>query len=188
GQITSSMDPHDVVFRILPRKREGRDSPTEPWAWHLRPPSAFVTREFGTNGVVQRSSVRGDGFWVDIQAIVSPDNKTLTPTAGQPPEKQVVRSIIMHLSNSSALGSIRKIEGSCVPQHLKGTILGARGDKVWRDEPCYDQRLRCRISMDADGWRVDLAATKDLYADPENVCRLARNFLDTYTVRRDRIP
>lgn len=189
GGISTSMEPRDYVFRRMPDGGKSEERERQPLEWHLRLPRAFVTRDNGRSGVVYRGKLKGgDEFFLTTQTLVNLDGKTFTPTAGQPPEKQMIRSLVISLENTAALGSLRRFKASCVPQHLRGTILNSRGKTVWRDLPCSERDLRCKISTHMDGWNVEIAATKDLYADPENVCRLARNFLDTYTVRRDRIP
>lgn len=182
--LSTSMEPYDIVLRLQPKDNDGR---SQPWEWHLRFPRAFVTSESGTNGVTYgRSRDGGDHYNVDVQALVSEDGKTFIPAGGQPIEKQKARSLVIHLRNGSALLPIQEYN-LCVPQDLEGTILKSHGDSIWQDSPCYQQELRCRISMHLDGWSVDFAATKDLYSNPDNACRLTRQLLDSYTVRRDEV-
>jgi hypothetical protein len=189
GGISTSMEPRDYVFRRMPDGSKSEESERQPLEWHLRLPRAFVTDENGKSGVVNKGALRGgDAFFLTAQMLVSPDGKTFVPTAGQPPERQMERSLVVHLSNESAIQSIRKFAGSCVPQNQMGTILSSRGDNVWRDIPCYDQELRCSVWMDVDGWRIQFAATKDLYANPDHACGLVREFLNSHTSKRDRIP
>jgi hypothetical protein len=182
---STSMAPYDVVLRVASKGGVPLDESTPPMEWILRLPRAYVTRELGDNGVTYRRFIEGgDNYFVDFQINVSADGQTFIPTAGRKREDQKVRSMIFHLRNVEAIPSIRSFE-SCIPQHLQNTILEPRGDKTWDNEECIDRDLRCRIRMQVDGWKVDLAVTKDLYSSPENACRLARKFLDSYTVKRD---
>ena len=184
-QVSTSMEPYDVVLRAATKGGKLLDSSARPMEWAIRLPRTYVTSELGDNGATyRRTSGGGDEYFLDFQVNISADGQTFVPTAGRPPEDQKVRSMIFHIRNAEAIPSIRNYE-SCVPQHLRNTILERRGSKLWRNEECTDRGLRCQVWTHVDGWMVNLAVTKDLYADPGNACRLARKFLDTYTVKRD---
>ena len=92
--------------------------------------------------------------------------------------------MIIHLKNKFAAVSA-DLGNLCVPQHLRKEILKPYGVSTEYDWPCYEQSLRCTIYTHMDGWSVEIAATKDLYANPENVCQLTRELLESYTVKRD---
>ena len=100
GGISTSMEPRDYVFRRMPDGSKSEESERQPLEWHLRLPRAFVTDENGKSGVVNKGALRGgDTFFLTAQMLVSPDGKTFVPTAGQPPERQMERSLVVHLSN-----------------------------------------------------------------------------------------
>jgi hypothetical protein len=187
SQVTSSTAPYEVVLRVASKSGKLLNESVPPMEWVLHVPRTYVTRELGKNGVAYRRAIGGgDEYFVDFQANVSADGKTFSPTAGRPANEQIVRSMIFDMRNIEAAPAIRNFD-SCVPQHMRKAVFAARGYPNSYGGNCYDRDLRCEISMQVDGWEVDLAVTRDLYADPENACRLARRFLDAYTVRRDDI-
>ena len=187
GRASLSTRPHDVILRVASKGGKLLDESLPPMEWKLRLPRTYVTRWLGTNGVTyRRTDGGGDEYFVSFQIKVSDGGDVFIPTAGLAAKDQKVRSIIFRMRNIEAIPSIRSYE-SCIPQHLEETILEPRGDKMWNNVECIDRDLRCRIRTQVDGWRVDLAVTKDLYSNPENTCRLAKQFLNQYTLKRDDI-
>jgi hypothetical protein len=187
SMVTTSMESYDVVLRVASKGGKLLDESAASKEWTLRLPRAYVTRELGTNGVVyRRTNGGGDEYFLDFQTNISEDGQTIIPTAGRTAKEQKVRSLIFDVSNREAIPSIRNYE-SCVPQHLQKTILEPRGDKMWKNIDCIERDLRCQIRMQVDGWKVDLAVTKELYVNPDSTCQLARQFLDKYTIKRDDI-
>jgi hypothetical protein len=185
--LTTSTEPYDVVFRAAIKGGLVLDKSAPPMEWRLRLPRTYVTMEDGENGAVNRWSRDGkDEYFVDFDANLAADGKSLVPSVGKPHDELIKNSFIFHLSNDEAIREIRNYEG-CVPSSLEKDVLGPRGFVGAHNQQCYDQILRCTIYMHADGWNIDLAVTKDLYSQPAKTCQLAHEFLDKYTVKRDDI-
>ena len=186
-RLSTSSARYDITLRVASKGGKLLDEGVPPMEWKLRLPRKFVTSEIGTNGVTyRRTPGGGDEYFVDFQVLVSEDGKTFIPTAGKSPKEQRVRSMIFHMRNKSAIPAIRD-HVSCVPEHMRKIILEAKGFKPSFNGNCYEQSLRCTIDMHVDGWDIDLAVTKELYATPEIACGLARQFLQEHTVKRDDI-
>ena len=72
----------------------------------------------------------------------------------------------------------------CVQQHMVSKIAQQFGEDA-SSIVCRAGSKLCGIMMQVDGWFVEAHVTKSLYEQPELICKITKEFLQKYTVRRD---
>jgi hypothetical protein len=184
---STSMEPYDIELVTAIKGGKPLSNNEKPFVWQLRLPRAFVISEMGSNDQIYKHlEDGGDHHFVSFSADLSADGHDFVPTAIQPHNEPIRNSFVFQLRND-APGPRSQNYPYCVPQHLQKELLGPLGYVGAHDNLCSDKSLRCSIDIYSSGWDITFAVTHDLYADPENACRLATNFLEKYTIHRDEI-
>jgi hypothetical protein len=178
---SSSMAPHEISLKLA----EENGTVNE---WKLAVPRAFVVDETGENGAVAPWTGSNTGYFSTSIVLLQADDGKFVPETSVTERHRYskMKRIVIFLGNTDTDTWIFKND-VCVPQHLLGDAARQYGVKD-RNSPCLDRDNACYIiGAHADGWAVGIAATKDLYANPQQVCATVKTFLNTYTVRRDTI-
>jgi hypothetical protein len=184
NKTSSSTEPYEVALRIASRNGLPFPEGEKTREWILRIPRTFVTRENGTNGVVDQSAGSDEDYYsTSIALNVDEDGISFTPSVGKTRDQLVLRSIIVRLRNAEASIPLRTFD-LCVPQDKDEEILKSFGYRGY-SRSCSDIDLRCEIATHIDGWWLNIAVTQDLYANPNQACAFARMFLDQHTIKRD---
>ena len=187
--ISNSMEPYELDFRtdIHNSTRLPKDAPS--LQWKLNVPRAFLVNILGENGAVRGGPKADDLFMAYIYAIVLPNNSELSPAALEPYDKPITRFtslkrfIALSMSNQST--EVKMLgPDACVTDDDYKKVLEAHGARNERDRRCLPQANLCGIYSHLDGWEFEMHVTRDIYSDPENVCRVAKAFLNKHTVHR----
>jgi hypothetical protein len=184
---STSMEPYDIELVTAIKGGKPLSNNEKPFVWQLRLPRAFIISEMGSNDLVYKQLNDGNDYHsVSLSADLSPNGQNFIPTATQLPNETISKSFVIHLRNTGP-GPLSLNYPHCVPQHLQKELLGPLGYVGAHDNQCNEKSLRCSIDIYSSGWNITFAVTHDLYADPENACRIAANFLEKYTIHRDEI-
>ena len=187
SMVSTSMEPYDIELVTAIKGGKPLSKDDKPFVWQLRLPRAFIISEMGSNDYVYKNLEDGSDYHsVSFSADLSSDGQNFVPTITQSHSGVIRNSFVIHLTND-VTGPLSKNFPRCVPQHLQKELLGPLGYVGAHDNPCSEKSLRCSIDIYSSGWDITFAVTHDLYADPENACRLATSFLEKYTIHRDEI-
>jgi hypothetical protein len=184
NKTSGSTAPYEVALRMARKGGIPFEDGVPAKEWILKIPRTYVTSEIGTNGFVFRTDEEERRYFVSFDLNVEPDGKSFTSSFGKPRDRVHNRSMLFNLQNDEANNLIAEND-LCVPDSKEKDILGPLGYIGARNNPCSEYAARCPIRMQLNGWSVQLAVSKDLYANPDKACALARKFLDQYTIKRD---
>jgi hypothetical protein len=184
SKTSSSTAPYEVALRLARKDGIPFADGVPAKEWILRLPRTYVTREIGTNGLVFWKTEEERLYIVSMDLNVEPDGKSFTSTFGKSRDRLINRSMLFNLRNDEANNLIAEND-LCVPDSREKDILGPLGYIGANNNTCGEYVARCSIRMHLSGWYVRLGVSKDLYANPDKACALARKFLDQYTIKRD---
>ena len=179
-----SMEPYELDFATGIHNNVVLPKDTPPFKWTLKVPRAFLVDLNGKSGVPNRGPESRNFYAADLHAVILPDNSGLSPATLAPNKKPLDRFIAINIYNESADWHMRGFD-ACVTDDDYKKVMEAHGAKNEHDRQCFPQENRCDIYSHLDGWYVQMTVTRDIYADPENVCRLVKAFLNEHTVHRD---
>lgn len=182
---SSSMKPYEISLRTAHPIGWDRDVDTSDkiYEWKLAVPRAFVFDEVGSNGAIDNyKDAKNNQYFPKLRGELDSDMKTLKPfPLGK--RKYGEQHMSMHLRNSRTSFWEAKYN-SCIPQHLVATVA-EQYDFDASSIKCREASKLCSVAMQIDGWFVEAFVTKKLYAQPELVCEVTKDFLQQYTVKRD---
>lgn len=183
---STSDEPYELKFRNSFSRAYKNNPDLPPREWILSLPRAYVMDITGSNG----NAYLGGGqnmpetyFSAYLETIVTPEG-AVVPETKVAREDRRKRSLMFHITNKRAPPQYQA--AGCVPQEQVDQILDPSSQSNRIDE-CGDQDYRCEIHVPMDGWTVEVAATRDLYADTDAVCATARDFLNKYTIKRNKL-
>lgn len=164
--------------------------------WSLSVPRAFVSKEIGLNGNINAPPTAQSGrapswlggpkfgdYFVGLHAVLDTTSSSLK-TANLATKEQLDKMFLsIELANIG--GFAIADEGYCVRQDDMAAFLKQNGwTRGWSN--CLETQRRCSIYTDIDHWPVELIVSRDIYAQPDRICQIAREFLSRFTIRRDR--
>lgn len=194
GRASTSMEHYEIAFRNGYPSHKG----TRTWyaEWILSLPRAYVSTEIGENGNVNaplsaRSGLvpawlggtRLGDYMVGLNTVLDPASSELKPAIFASRQELDDEYVHIHLANGGSLPV--DAHDYCVRQHDMDGFLKQRG---WKTDwfTCDDRQRRCLVYMDVDHWFVTLIVSRKVYEQPDRICSITRNFLNKFTVRRDR--
>jgi hypothetical protein len=172
---SSSMKPYELSFKKA-TENGGVDE------WKLAIPRAFVIDQTGQNGdIAPWTGTNTSYFSATVNLLRNTGGQLVPESAVENPKEFVKKNrILIHLVNYRADSRIVR-ENLCLPQHVQldgeSRVIGS----------CYDRDSVCGVTSHMDGWSLGIAATKDLFRNPLEVCEIAKKFLNQYTVSRSSI-
>jgi hypothetical protein len=185
---STSMELYEINLRRMEVDLNGK-STGKILEWKLAIPRAYLIDENGQNNSIyddtnaSKASETHYGFTLAMQ--VSGDSKKSTPRTLIATKGKLPRDILVGASNNVA-SSIRFIVDNdlCVRQTDEDKIAEKYNLDRYSSS-CLERDYRCAITTQIDGWAVGTTVTKELFDDPESACKIAKDFLRSYTVKRD---
>jgi hypothetical protein len=181
---STSMEPYELNFATQVLHNELLQKNIPPLEWRLKIPRAFLVDLGGKNGLPNRGHEARNFFRADFHAVVFPDNSGLSPAVFEIDNKPIKQFVAINIYNSSADPNIVSFD-ACLTNDNYKKFMESHGAKEEHDRRCLPQESRCDIYSHLDGWYVQMTVTRDLYANPESVCRVVKTFLNAHTVHRD---
>jgi hypothetical protein len=181
---STSMEPYELDFVNGFHKGELLPKDGPQLEWRLSVPRAFLIDLGGKNGISQRGLESPNFFRADMHAVILPDNSGLSPAFLEVNSKPIKRFVAINIYNQSADPNLWTTD-ACLPDDNYKKFMELHGAKDEHDRRCLPQESSCDIYSHLDGWYVQMTVTRDLYANPESVCRVVKTFLNAHTVHRD---
>ncbi|PZM17214.1 hypothetical protein [Rhizobium tubonense] len=203
GSASMSVEPYEILLRNAAwpsgRYSGARDKFTE---WKLVVPRAYLVNEIGTNGAIywpvqarSRTRTTGDAlldwlagrhyqsYYPDLDTVLDSASSELKPAVFASEEERRQSFVGIGLGNRSSFPDV-PVADYCVREDDANALLKSVGSNVTL-YGCMAEMPRCNIKTILDGWTVDITVPRRLYNQPDNMCRIARAFLNKYTTKRD---
>ena len=194
--LSTSMEPFDITLKSKVwdyRKKGELDTPVE---WDIRLPRAYVDDLQGQNGAIRHVGRVANGntdvvdrFKALLAVHVLADGQTLEPYALMAADQKKFddNTMVIKVYNTDADWWIAKND-LCVQEEHRDDAAKKVGGPDQFNATCFPTIKFCTIYTHLDGWLLTINASKQLYAQPEKVCSLAKKFVNGYTVKRDVYP
>lgn len=183
---TPSMSIAPIELMLLTRykgiKPIAEDAP--PLAWTLTMPRAYLKSEIGSAGSVYKYSTDCCDHFINLDAVYDPVSKVLSPAILASHEAWVQGAVVISLTN---IGQLQEITSGnyCVRGDDFKAFMEQRGNHIdWR-RACDPTAQLCRLHTHLDGWRIDLAVSRNFYKAPQDICAATLEFLNIKTTKRD---
>ena len=189
--LSTSMEPFDISLKskVYDNQKGELNQIVE---WKLKVPQAYVDDVQGKNGSERHLVSTGaqDDFKALLAVHVLADGQTLEPYTMMAADQKKFddNTMVISVFNTDADWWITK-NNLCVQQEQFGKASDNVGGPPFEFAgTCFPTIKFCKIYTHLDGWLVTINASKQLYAQPEKVCSLAKKFVNQYTLKRDYFP
>jgi hypothetical protein len=189
--LSTNMEPFDIALKSKVYDNAKGDI-NQTVEWDLKLPRAYVDDVQGKNGSVRHLVSTGaqDDLKVLLAVHVLADGQTLEPYTMMAADQKKFddNTMVISLFNTDADWWIAK-NNLCVQQEQFGKASDNVGGPPYEFAgTCFPTIKFCKVYTHLDGWLVTINASKQLYAQPEKVCSLAKKFVNQYTLKRDYFP
>lgn len=195
---STSLAPYEILLRTA----FGATSTPLPegvsYEWKLVIPRAFLVSEIGINGETYRANnkknnrwydssgtFRGDSFFAHLHLVLTSPRLEPKPAVFASAEELRDSFIGITIANNRLFPE-SSFKNYCVKDDDVDLYFKGQGSAISR-KTCPSAMPRCNINTIADGWTISISTSRLLYNEPEKVCRLAHDFLNEYTNKRDAI-
>jgi hypothetical protein len=189
--LSTSMEPFDISLKTKVWDNIKKGELEKPIDWDIRIPRAYVDDVQGKNGSVRHLTETGaqDNFKSLLAVHVLADGQTLEPYTMMAADQKKFddNTMVISVYNTYPDWWIAKND-LCVQEEHLGEAAEKYAGTVGLDHTCFKTIKFCTIYTQLDGWLVTINASKQLYAQPEKVCSLAKKFVNQYTLKRDYFP
>jgi hypothetical protein len=188
--LSTSMEPFDISLKskVYDNQKGELNQIVE---WKLKVPRAYVDDVQGKNGSVRHLVSTGaqDGLKILLAVHVLADGQTLEPYTMMAADQKKFddSTMVIKVYNTDADWWIAKND-LCVQEEHRDDAAKKVGGPDQFNATCFPTIKFCTIYTHLDGWLLTINASKQLYAQPEKVCSLAKKFVNQFTVKRDYFP
>lgn len=189
--LSTNMEPFDISLKTKVWDNIKKGELDKPIEWDIRVPRAYVDDVQGKNGSVRHLVSTGaqDDFKALLAVHVLADGQTLEPYTMMAADQKKFddNTMVISVYNTYPDWWIAKND-LCVQEEHLGEAAEKYARTVDLDHTCFKTIKFCTIYTQLDGWLLTINASKQLYAQPEKVCSLAKKFVNQYTLKRDYFP
>lgn len=193
--LSTNMEPFDISLKskVYDNQKGELNQIVE---WKLKVPRAYVDDVQGKNGAINHIGPLANGntgvvdsFKALLAVHVLADGQTLEPYTLMAADQKKFddNTMVIKVYNTDADWWIAKND-LCVQEEHRDDAAKKVGGPDQFNATCFPTIKFCTIYTHLDGWLLTINASKQLYAQPEKVCSLAKKFVHQFTVKRDVYP
>ena len=162
------------------RKPLPKDAP--PIAWRLKLPEAYLRSQSGDPDCIYVPSVCT--YRLNFDTVFDRSSGNLSPATLAPQDVRIRNTVSISVDNVPQAAEISS-GNHCIRKDDYEAFIRSKGGRAfdWRCQPTLQ---RCSIYTHLNGWSISISVPRNLYENPEEICRAVKRFLDKHTTHRDK--
>ncbi len=186
---TGSLEPKKIILRSKYWKNDKRDYSDDYVEWVLNVPRAYIYEQGSNNGSVNDQKSYETRYGVSFAVRPGSDEESFSPISFEEWHKHNSNQILVNLVNGEGLDFVVDQKLCIIATTDIATARSLGASHAWEPDKCGNSPFQlCGVLSEIDGWRVGMSVSKDLFVDPEKICRITKNFLNKFTVSRQLMP